>query len=336
MSFYCFETRQDRTLAPYPPPECSQQLDRMSPSEIVDHIIATNIDPSTLVKIEKQIAVPLRQLISPRENRRRRCIPRPQNNFVLYRRNFHAVITKERGHAVAKNFKLISNEAAKNWSEESNEVKQLYELIADCAKKVHDCTYPQYVYQPKHKSSKKGNNTIFREVTMDTCKQRSEKSKSDRSSKSEKSQPTKPAKSSTKSVANSMTLTMTTLSLDSSSKSDSSITSSFKSLPQSERDNSIKDYHPQQHLIKEWRWAHYGQNDSRSVHNDQYNKIPPPQSPKQMQGVEKIPSITTHPPPQSTATSSLLPPPPLDIPISSNFTGYDKNVWSLVNGLTTL
>ncbi|CAG8443989.1 9020_t:CDS:2 [Dentiscutata heterogama] len=238
MSFYCFETRQDRTLAPYPPPECSQQLDRMSPSEIVDHIIATNIDPSTLVKIEKQIAVPLRQLISPRENRRRRCIPRPQNNFVLYRRNFHAVITKERGHAVAKNFKLISNEAAKNWSEESNEVKQLYELIADCAKKVHDCTYPQYVYQPKHKSSKKGNNTIFREVTMDTCKQRSEKSKSDQT--------------------------------------------------------SIKDY-PQQHLIKEWRWAHYGQTDTRSVHNDQY-KIPPPQSPKPMQG----------------------------------------NVWSLVNGLTTL
>ncbi|CAG8822061.1 1844_t:CDS:1, partial [Racocetra persica] len=267
MSFYCFETRQDRTLAPYPPPECSQQLDRMSPSEIVDHIIATNIDPSTLVKIEKQIAVPLRQLISPRENRRRRCIPRPQNNFVLYRRNFHAVITKERGHAVAKNFKLISNEAAKNWSEESNEVKQLYELIADCAKKVHDCTYPQYVYQPKHKSSKKGNNTIFREVTMDTCKQRSEKSKSDRNSKTEKTQ-TKPTKSSTKSAAASMTLTMTTL-LDTSVKTEPSITSSFKASPQSERETSIKEY-PQQHLIKEWRWAHYGQPETRSVHNDQY------------------------------------------------------------------
>ncbi|CAJ0645305.1 2122_t:CDS:2 [Entrophospora sp. SA101] len=164
MSFYCFETRQDRTLAPYPPPEFSQHVEKMSPNEIVDHIIQTNIDPMTLKKIENQIAVPLKQLISPRENRRRRCIPRPQNNFVLYRRNFHAVITKERGHAVAKNFKLISNMAAKNWAEESNEIKQLYELIADCAKKVHDCTYPQYVYQPKHKSSKKGNNNIFREV----------------------------------------------------------------------------------------------------------------------------------------------------------------------------
>ncbi|CAH1766710.1 11577_t:CDS:2, partial [Entrophospora sp. SA101] len=177
MSFYCFETRQDRTLAPYPPPEFSQHVEKMSPNEIVDHIIQTNIDPMTLKKIENQIAVPLKQLISPRENRRRRCIPRPQNNFVLYRRNFHAVITKERGHAVAKNFKLISNMAAKNWAEESNEIKQLYELIADCAKKVHDCTYPQYVYQPKHKSSKKGNNNIFREVSVETCKQKTEKSK---------------------------------------------------------------------------------------------------------------------------------------------------------------
>ncbi|CAB4404542.1 unnamed protein product [Rhizophagus irregularis] len=97
----------------------------MSPTEIVDHIINTNIDAITLSKIEKAIAVPLRQLISPRENRRRRAIPRPQNNFVLYRRNFHAVITKQQGHGVAKNFKLISNEAAKNWSEESNEIKQL-------------------------------------------------------------------------------------------------------------------------------------------------------------------------------------------------------------------
>ncbi|RHZ62424.1 hypothetical protein Glove_340g30 [Diversispora epigaea] len=247
MSFYCFETRQDRTLVPYPPPEFSQQIDRMSPAEIVDHIIQTNIDPITLTKIEKQIAVPLRQLISPRENRRRRCIPRPQNNFVLYRRNFHAVITKERGHSVAKNFKLISNEAAKNWSEESNEVKQLYELIADCAKKVHDCTYPQYVYQPKHKSSKKGNNTIFREVTMDTCKQRTERTKSDRnSSKNDKSTTTTSSSTSTtpsyskssntpniKSLTASMTSTMTTLSLDSTlSPSRPSSSSSLKS-PQS-------------------------------------------------------------------------------------------------------
>ncbi|CAG8813381.1 1454_t:CDS:1, partial [Racocetra fulgida] len=32
------------------------------------------------------------------------------------------------------NFKFISKEVAKNWLKESNEVKQLYELLADCAK----------------------------------------------------------------------------------------------------------------------------------------------------------------------------------------------------------
>ncbi|PKC17673.1 hypothetical protein RhiirA5_237849, partial [Rhizophagus irregularis] len=74
---------------------------------------------------------------------------RPQNNFVLYRRNLHAIIAREQGSATAKNFKLVSNLAAKKWADESNEIKQLFEIIADCAKKVHDYTYPEYVYQPR-------------------------------------------------------------------------------------------------------------------------------------------------------------------------------------------
>ncbi|CAG8825916.1 24336_t:CDS:1, partial [Gigaspora rosea] len=45
---------QDKTLVPYPSPECNQRLDQISPLEIVNHIIATNIDPLTFVKIEKQ------------------------------------------------------------------------------------------------------------------------------------------------------------------------------------------------------------------------------------------------------------------------------------------
>ncbi|CAG8703014.1 11427_t:CDS:1, partial [Racocetra persica] len=40
---------------------------------------------------------------------------------------------------------------AKNWLKESNEVKQLYQLIADCAKEVHNIMYPDYNYRPKSK-----------------------------------------------------------------------------------------------------------------------------------------------------------------------------------------
>jgi len=304
MSFYCFETRQDRTLAPYPPPEFSQQIEKMSPSEIVDHIINTNIDQLTLSKIEKAIAVPLRQLISPRENRRRRVIPRPQNNFVLYRRNFHAVITKEQGHSVAKNFKLISNEAAKNWSEESNEIKQLYELIADCAKKVHDCTYPQYVYQPKHKSNKKGaNGTIFREVTVDSCSKKNDKNR-DKDMKEllkEKEDLKRDKITMTKSFVAS-----TTFLADITPPNIASIASKAD-LSSSSEDNS-----------KKWRWAHYTQSDppNNVSNNSNTNNI-----------TSNITSVQT--------TPSLLP--PIDIPISSNFLAtYDRNIWSLVNGYTNV
>ncbi|CAI2166152.1 2731_t:CDS:1 [Funneliformis geosporum] len=160
MSLYWFETRFDRKLAPYPSPKLSQKSKTDGPtgqklisqSEIVDHIIANNIDTGTLAKIERYISIPLKTLITPRlGNRRKTCnsIPRPQNNFVLYRRNLHAIISNEQGSATAKNFKVVSNLAAKKWADESNEIKQLFEIIADCAKKVHDYTYPEYVYQPR-------------------------------------------------------------------------------------------------------------------------------------------------------------------------------------------
>ncbi|CAG8484359.1 7489_t:CDS:2 [Funneliformis mosseae] len=160
MSLYWFETRFDRELAPYPSPKLSQKSKTEGPtgqklisqSEIVDYIIANNIDTGTLAKIERYISIPLKTLITPRLGTRRKAcnsIPRPQNNFVLYRRNLHAIISSEQGSATAKNFKVVSNLAAKKWADESNEIKQLFEIIADCAKKVHDYTYPEYVYQPR-------------------------------------------------------------------------------------------------------------------------------------------------------------------------------------------
>ncbi|CAG8788548.1 20462_t:CDS:2, partial [Gigaspora margarita] len=39
--------------------------------------------------------------------------------------------------------------AAKNWSNESYEIKQLYDLLSDYAKQVHNMMYPHYIYKPK-------------------------------------------------------------------------------------------------------------------------------------------------------------------------------------------
>ncbi|CAG8791097.1 16379_t:CDS:2, partial [Dentiscutata erythropus] len=85
--------------------------------EIINCVIG-DIDQSTLEKINETIALPIDQLIAPSINRRGRQIPRPQNTSI-------------------------------NWSKESNEVKQLYELLADYAKQVHNLLYPDYSYKPK-------------------------------------------------------------------------------------------------------------------------------------------------------------------------------------------
>ncbi|CAG8452856.1 10772_t:CDS:2 [Gigaspora rosea] len=118
--------------------------------EIINRVIG-NIDQLTLEKINKTVDLPLDQLIAPRINRLgRQRIPRPQNRFILYRRNLNAIINKRKD--ATSNFNFISKEAAKNWSNESNEIKQLYELLADYAKQVHKW----YVFEVKE-----GVETIF-------------------------------------------------------------------------------------------------------------------------------------------------------------------------------
>ncbi|CAG8793102.1 8842_t:CDS:2, partial [Dentiscutata erythropus] len=114
--------------------------------EIINYVIG-DIDQSTLEKINETVALPIDQLIAPSINRRGRQIPRPQNSFVLYRRNLNAVINNR--NDIKSEFNFISKEASINWSKESNEVKQLYELLADYAKQVHNLLYPDYSYKPK-------------------------------------------------------------------------------------------------------------------------------------------------------------------------------------------
>ncbi|CAG8787269.1 13016_t:CDS:2 [Gigaspora margarita] len=93
---------------------------------------------STLEKINETVVLPLHQLIAPSKSRRRKHIPRPQNSFILYRRNLNAIINKR--NDVTSNFKSISKEAAKNWSKESNEIKQL-QSVKNLAIAFHQMEY---------------------------------------------------------------------------------------------------------------------------------------------------------------------------------------------------
>ncbi|CAG8506574.1 11772_t:CDS:1 [Acaulospora morrowiae] len=152
MSYYCFETtKNQRLVSPYA--QYGQPPYPTSRSEIVAQIIAETIDEATQIKIKKHTTLPLPELITPSVNVRTVKNPRPQNSFVIYRRNVQAEIAKDKGTNAAGRLDFVSKHAAKKWKHESQEVKELYGFLATCAKKVHDYMYPGYVYQPKRQAT---------------------------------------------------------------------------------------------------------------------------------------------------------------------------------------
>ncbi|CAB4409955.1 unnamed protein product [Rhizophagus irregularis] len=152
MSYYCFETTKNHRLVnPYT--QYGQPPFPSSKNEIVEQIISETIDEATQIKIKKHTTLPLPELITPSVNVRTVKNPRPQNSFVIYRRNVQAEIAKEKGTTAAGRLDYVSKFAAKKWKQETQEVKELYGFLAACAKKVHDFMYPGYVYQPKRQAT---------------------------------------------------------------------------------------------------------------------------------------------------------------------------------------
>ncbi|GES96806.1 high mobility group box domain-containing protein [Rhizophagus clarus] len=119
----------------------------------IEEVLA-ELDPSTYSKILRQISLPIESLICPKKRSRKGNIPRPQNSFVIYRRDFMAKVKSKYGHELSSNLPFVSTKAAKWWSSENSEVKNTYQIIADLARKVHIRIYPDYVFKPKKRANK--------------------------------------------------------------------------------------------------------------------------------------------------------------------------------------
>ncbi|PKC15248.1 hypothetical protein RhiirA5_260177, partial [Rhizophagus irregularis] len=72
--------------------------------------------------------------------------PRPQNSYIIYRRNYQArlALSDEPNATLNKISKITSS----NWKNESLDTKKIFDILAECAKKVHKCIFPNYVYNP--------------------------------------------------------------------------------------------------------------------------------------------------------------------------------------------
>ncbi|CAG8489107.1 10801_t:CDS:2 [Ambispora gerdemannii] len=124
------------------------------PSKFFEDLYS-DLDPTMLLRIKEQLTLPIHELITPKRKSRRGQTPRPQNSFVLYRHEIQARLTRYRGPKIGANLPLVSKIASNNWEIEPQEVKQVYETLAELAKKVHLNVHPDYVYKPKKRKDKK-------------------------------------------------------------------------------------------------------------------------------------------------------------------------------------
>ncbi|CAG8439414.1 1790_t:CDS:2 [Ambispora gerdemannii] len=127
-------------------------------SHVLSEIIST-LDPATHNKILQQTKLSIEELIKPKGKFRNGVPPRPQNPWVIYRKDLQAKLVAEQGAEIEFGARVgsISRMASEKWNVEPQEVKQVYEIIAEVAKRVHEQMFPNYKYKPR----RKGNNSGF-------------------------------------------------------------------------------------------------------------------------------------------------------------------------------
>ncbi|KAG9295223.1 hypothetical protein G9A89_006205 [Geosiphon pyriformis] len=121
--------------------------------QFVEELLA-KLDPALVSQLMQQITLKFESLITPKLRSRRGQVPRPQNPFVLYRRDIQERLTQQRGKEVGANLPLVSRAASKSWQKEPQDIRNIYELLGDIAKKVHEKVYPNYVYKPRKRKDK--------------------------------------------------------------------------------------------------------------------------------------------------------------------------------------
>ncbi|CAG8558642.1 3516_t:CDS:2 [Funneliformis caledonium] len=98
--------------------------------------------------------IPLKDLISPckRTSGKKGKVTRPQNAFILYRKDLQTRIRNENPNA---DFKDISKIAGIWWKSESYQIKNNYTILSTLCALVHQDLFPNYKYQPKPKENER-------------------------------------------------------------------------------------------------------------------------------------------------------------------------------------
>jgi hypothetical protein len=108
----------------------------------------------------------LQELLSPSNATRSKSIPRPQNPWVLYRKNISKGLLMRLNMSVSE----TSGIASCLWKEISERESQFWTELSHITKKIHTIEYPNYKYSPvrsrgQNKSTKED---ILQNTYLDT------------------------------------------------------------------------------------------------------------------------------------------------------------------------
>ncbi|GBC04465.1 hypothetical protein RclHR1_00570021 [Rhizophagus clarus] len=101
---------------------------------------------STKYEFTESLSVLLDNSKKSRRPRRSSLPPRPQNPFILYRRD---KVKKHKNEYVGLRSAKVSKIIGEMWNDEAPEVKTLFEALARLSEKVHSRRHRDYRYQPR-------------------------------------------------------------------------------------------------------------------------------------------------------------------------------------------
>ncbi|CAG8590359.1 543_t:CDS:2 [Ambispora gerdemannii] len=127
----------------------------------INYAYLTDVEMQLLQQCAYQLTLSLNELTKSAVKKRRNP-PRPQNSWIIFRRDYEAYLRLCNQNVKSK-VKETAKECSLKWRNLSSEVKHFFKILEKIACENHKRTYPNYKYKPKHAKNTSHKEFIFRE-----------------------------------------------------------------------------------------------------------------------------------------------------------------------------
>ncbi|CAG8524122.1 4649_t:CDS:2 [Ambispora gerdemannii] len=117
-----------------------------------------------LSKCSYQLTLSIEELTKPAVRKRDNSDkpPRPQNSWIIFRRDYEAHLRLCNQH-IKQKVKETAKECSLKWRELSSETKHFFKILEKIACENHKSLYPNYKYKPKNAKDSSVKKWVFRE-----------------------------------------------------------------------------------------------------------------------------------------------------------------------------